>query len=74
MKKLKRLGHKIVKVDEEGLVMNMADIIPLRINKTCFELVDYFFTVGNIQRRNTLKNIKTNIKKLFLQVIQDSIL
>ena len=64
MKKLKRLGHKIVGYDEEGLVMNMADIIPLRINKTCFELVDYFFTVGNIQRRNTLKKYQNKYKKI----------
>ena len=63
MQKLKKLGHKIVGSDEEGLVMNMAEIIPLRIDKTCFKLVDYFFTVGNVQKEILLKAIKTNIKK-----------
>ena len=53
MQKLKELGHKIVGFDEEGLVMNMRDIMPLRVDKTCFNLVDYFFTVGNFQRKNT---------------------
>ena len=51
MQKLKELGHKIVGFDEEGLVMNMRDIMPLRVDKTCFNLVEYFFTVGNFQKR-----------------------
>ena len=55
MQKLKELGHKIVGFDEEGLVMNMRDIMPLRVDKTCFNLVEYFFTVGNFQKERTLK-------------------
>lgn len=64
MQELKKLGHKIVGSDEEGLVMNMAEIIPLRIDKACFKLVDYFFTVGNVQKRNTLKSYQNEYKKI----------
>ncbi len=64
MQKMKRLGHKIVGFDEEGLVMNMPEIIPLRVDKTCLKLVDYFFTVGKIQKKNTLKVYPKEYKKI----------
>jgi len=64
MQKLKELGHKIVGFDEEGLVMNMRDIMPLRVNKTCFNLVEYFFTVGNFQKQRTLKCYPNKHKKI----------
>ena len=43
MRDVKNLGHKAVGYDEEGLVMNMVPAIPIRINKECMEMVDYFF-------------------------------
>ncbi len=55
MQDITKLNHKIVGYDEEGMVMNMPSIIPLRIDSTCMKLVDYFFTVGDIQKKNTLK-------------------
>ena len=55
MKKLMKLGHKIVGFDEEGLVMNQVETIPVRINKDCLNMVEYFFTVGKNQKKNTLK-------------------
>ena len=55
MKKLKKVGHKIVGFDEEGLVMNQVETIPGRINKDCLNMVEYFFTVGKKQKKNTLK-------------------
>jgi len=55
MKKLRLLGHKIVGFDEEGLVMNQIETIPLRVNNECLNLVEYFFTVGTKQKINTLK-------------------
>ena len=54
MRDVKNLGHKAVGYDEEGLVMNMVPAIPIRINKECMEMVDYFFTVGQKQSNNTL--------------------
>ena len=51
MQDITKLNHKIVGYDEEGMVMNMPSIIPLRIDSTCMKLVDYFFTVGDIQKK-----------------------
>ena len=64
MQKIKKLGHKIVGFDEEGLVMNMPQVIPLRVDKTCMKLVDYFFTVGKVQKKNTLKIYHKEYKKI----------
>jgi surface carbohydrate biosynthesis protein len=65
MKKLSELGHKIVGFDEEGLVMNQVETIPVRIRKECLNLVEYFFTVGKKQSQNTLKVYKKLNKKIY---------
>ncbi len=55
MQSLKSLGHKIVGYDEEGLVMNQLMSIPIRINSECMKLVEFFFTAGKKQSKNTIK-------------------
>ena len=55
MIKLKKLGHKIVGYDEEGLVMNQVETISKRVDSRCMKLVEFFFTVGKNQSKNTLK-------------------
>ena len=67
MKKLRKLGHKIVGFDEEGLVMNQVETIPVRIRKECIDLVEYFFTVGKKQSNNTLK-IYPKLKKKICEI------
>lgn len=55
MKNLIDNGHKIVGFDEEGMVAHDPSIIPNRVNEDCMKMVDFFFTVGEIQQKNTLK-------------------
>jgi len=55
MKDLINNGHKIVGFDEEGMVAHDPSIIPNRVNKDCMKMVEFFFTVGAIQQKNTLK-------------------
>ena len=55
MKDLISNGHKIVGFDEEGMVSHNPSIIPNRVNKDCMRMVEFFFTVGEIQQKNTLK-------------------
>ena len=67
MQELKKFGHKIVGFDEEGMVMNMVETIPLRVTHKCLDLVEYFFTVGKKQSNNTLK-IYPKLKKKICEI------
>ena len=67
MQELKKFGHKIVGFDEEGMVMNMVETIPIRVTQKCLDLVEYFFTVGKKQSNNTLK-IYPKLKKKICEI------
>ena len=67
MQELKKFGHKIVGFDEEGMVMNMVETIPIRVTHKCLDLVEYFFTVGKKQSNNTLK-IYPKLKKKICEI------
>ena len=65
MKNLINNGHKIVGFDEEGMVAHEVSLIPNRINKDCMKMVDFFFTVGGVQQKNTLKVYPQFKNKIF---------
>ena len=65
MKKLINLGHKVVGFDEEGLIANNERLIAGRVNETCLDLVEKFFTVGKKQLDNTLMVYNKYKNKIF---------
>ena len=65
MQEIKKNGHKIVGFDEEGLVVNQVSGIADRVNKNCLNMVDFFFTVGAKQQKNTLKVYPDFKKKIY---------
>lgn len=65
MKNLVNNGHKVVGFDEEGMVANEVSIIPDRIRRECMKMVEFFFTVGDVQRNNTLKVYPEFKNKIF---------
>ena len=64
IKKVKKYGHKVVALDEEGLTISNSEFVKKRIDENCLKNIEFFFMWGERQKTINLKVWKSYEKKM----------